>query len=125
MTAIALGKAHLAADQFFQAADLGMVAVEQAEETGLRAGGALAALGLELAQAVLDFRQVQHQVVGPQAGPLADGGRLRRLEMGVGQAGQIAILRAKSARRSITPTTRSRTSSSDSRSRSRSVLSVT
>ena len=75
---------------------------------------------------MLDLGQVQHEVVGPEAGPLAHGRRLGRLEMGEAQAGQVAVLlRRNAASRSITATSRPRTSSSASRSSSRSVLSVT
>ena len=35
---------------------------------------------LRRGQAMLDLGQIQHQVVGPEAGPLADRGGLGRLE---------------------------------------------
>ena len=54
---------------------------------------------------MLELGQIEHQVVGPQAGPLAHGRRLGRLQMGEAQAGQIAVLLgANVARRSMTAT---------------------
>ena len=47
---------------------------------------------LSCAEPVLDLRQVEHQVVGPQAGPLADGRRLGRLQVREAQARQVAVL---------------------------------
>ena len=38
-----------------------------------------------------DLLQIQQQVVDPQRGPLAHGGGLRRLVMGVGKAGQVLV----------------------------------
>ena len=90
-----------------------MIAVEQRQKAGLRAGRPLRAVGLEARQAVLDLGQVEHEVVGPETGPFADRRRLGRLEVGEGQAGQVAMSPGESARRSITPTSRPRTSSSD------------
>ena len=65
-----------------------MVAAEQLQKTGLGAGRALAAVGLEVGQAELDLRQVQHEIVGPEARPFADRRRLGGLKMREGQAGQ-------------------------------------
>ena len=76
-----------------------MVAVEQFQETGLRAGGALAAQRLEAGDAVLDLGQVHREVVRPEAGPLAHGRRLGRLEMGEPQAGQIAVFGGEAGQR--------------------------
>ena len=54
---------------------------------------------LRLRDAVLDFGQVHRQVVGPEARPLADRGRLGGLEMGEAQAGQIAVLGGEAGQR--------------------------
>ena len=67
-----------------------MIAVEEGEETGLRAGGALGAAETERLQAVLDFVEVEDEVVAPETGALADGGQLRRLEVGEAERGQVA-----------------------------------
>jgi len=40
---------------------------------------------------VLDFFQVEHEIVTPQRGPLADGCRLGRLQVREGQTGQLAV----------------------------------
>ncbi len=89
---VAFRKADLAADQLVQPPDLGMVAVDQGQEAGLRAGRALGAVGLEVRQAELDLGQVEHEVIGPQAGPLAHRRRLGRLKVREGQAGHGPIL---------------------------------
>ena len=52
----------------------------------------LRAVGLEVRQAELDLGQVEHEIVGPEAGPLAHRRRLGRLEVREGQAGQGPIL---------------------------------
>ena len=59
---------------------------------------------------VLDFGQILHQVVGPEAGSLADSRRLGRLQMRVCQAGDGAMLlgERRPARRSRVPTARTR-----------------
>ena len=69
-----------------------MIAVEQLQEAGLRAGRAFHAAGLERRDAVLDFRQIERQIVGPQARPPADGRRLRRLQVREAERRQVAIL---------------------------------
>ncbi len=89
---VARGEAHLLGHQLVEPADFGVVAAEQFQEAGLRAGGALRAAGLQLRNAMLELLQVHAQVVGPQAGPLADRGRLGRLEVREAQAGQVAVL---------------------------------
>jgi hypothetical protein len=62
------------------------------QKAGLRAGGAFDAASLQPADALLEFRQVQREIVGPQAGALADGCGLGGLKMGVGEAGEAAML---------------------------------
>ena len=103
-----------------------MIAVEEFQEAGLRAGRALHAAGLERGEPVLDLRQIEHQVVGPQARPPADGRRLGRLQVREAERRQVAVLlRRTRPARSITAASRRATSSSASRIRIRSVLSVT
>ena len=102
-----------------------MIAAEQGQEAGLRAGGALDAAEAQRRQAVFDLVQVQHEIVAPQAGALAHGGELRRLKMGEAERGRSRQRAAKRARASMTPTSRSRSRLRPSRIRNRSVLSVT
>ena len=89
------GEAHLGGDEFVEAADLRMVAAEKLEEAGLRAGRSFHTAGFEFHDSPLDFGEVHHQIVSPETGPLADGGRLRRLQMREPQAGQSAMLGGK------------------------------
>ena len=98
-------EAHLLGDELVEPSDLGVIAVKEFEEAGLRAGRAFDAAGLERGDAVLELVQIQHQVVGPQAGPLADGRRLGRLQVREAEAGQVAVLlrRTWPARRSRRP----------------------
>jgi hypothetical protein len=84
-------ESHFLGDQRFQLSDFRMVAVEQFQEARLRAGCSLHAACLESFNAMLDFRQIQHQVIGPQAGPSPHGCRLRRLQVGETERRQIAI----------------------------------
>ena len=44
---------------------------------------------------MVQLLQVHHQFVGPERGPLAHGGQLRRLEVGKAQGGKIAVLHGK------------------------------
>jgi hypothetical protein len=47
---------------------------------------------------VLDFRQVQREIIGPQRGPLANRRRLSRLQVRVAQAGQVTMLLGEAAK---------------------------
>ena len=82
---------------------------------------------LQRREAMLDLGQIEHQVVGPQAGPLADGRRLGRLQVREAQARQVAILLGEIGQRDRSPpTSRPRDQfAAPSRIRIRSVLSVT
>jgi hypothetical protein len=86
---------ELAGNEPVQLLDLRVIAVEQREERGLRAGRSLHAAELELTQTILELGQIKHQIVAPQRGPFADGRRLRRLQMREAQARQITILDGK------------------------------
>ena len=48
---------------------------------------------------MLDLLQVEQQVLDPQAGALADGGGLGRLEVGEAERGQVPVLAGRSAAR--------------------------
>ncbi len=76
-----------------------MVAVEEFQETRLRAGRPLVAQGFEAGDAVLDFGQVQGEIVGPETRPFADGRRLGGLKMGEAEAGQIAVFGGEGGQR--------------------------
>ena len=69
-----------------------MVAVEQGQEAGLGAGGALDAAEAQVVAQALEVGQIDHQFLQPQAGALADGGQLGRLEVGEAQGRLIAPL---------------------------------
>ena len=81
-------EAHLRSDLPFQLLDLLMVALEQLQEGGLGAGGALAAQQLQVVDAVLHLVEIHQQFVHPKRGTLADRGQLGGLEMGEPQGGQ-------------------------------------
>ena len=72
-----------------------MVALEQLEEGGLGAGGALAAQQLQGGNAVLHLLQIHQQLVHPQGGPLAHRHQLGRLKVGEAQGGQGLVLPGK------------------------------
>ena len=105
--------------------DLRVVAAEKLQKAGLRAGGPLHAEELQLVEAMLDLGEVEDQARSPQAGPLADGRELRRLKVGVAEAGQALPRRRTSPRASMAAARRGRRSPAPSRIRIRSVLSVT
>ena len=87
-----LGKVHLGADVGLDGLDLGGVAVEQLHKAGLGAGGALNAAQCQLGDLVVKLLQIHVQLVHPERGALADGGQLRGLAVGVGQAGHGLVL---------------------------------
>lgn len=84
---IASREAKLAAQQVVQLVALGGVALEDLEEGRLRAGGSLGAAELELADDLLDAVEVEHEVLRPLGGSLADGDELCGLEVSVGEGG--------------------------------------
>src|SRR5690606_218856 len=75
--------------------DLRAVAVEELDEARLRAGRAAHAPEAQGREPVLDLLDVEHEVLQPQAGTLADRGRLRRLEVRVAERRQVAVLARK------------------------------
>ena len=64
-----------------------MIAAEQLEEGGLGPGRALAAAEAQGLEPVAELLDVEREVLHPERRALADGGELRRLEVGVGEAG--------------------------------------
>src|SRR6185437_895760 len=58
-----------------------MVAAEDFEEACLRAGRAFDAAKGQRRDPVVELRDVEHEVLHPESGALADGRRLRRLQV--------------------------------------------
>ena len=67
-----------------------MIAVEKGQEARLGAGGALGAAEAERRQTMLDLVEVEDEIIAPQAGALAHGGQLGRLEVGEAERRQVA-----------------------------------
>ena len=85
-------EAHLLGDELFELAHLGVIAVEQLQKLACVPVVPLTLRALQRCDAVLDFGQIEHQVVGPQACPVADGRRLGRLQVREAERRQVAIL---------------------------------
>lgn len=83
------GEAKRGGDAAVEFVTLGMVAIEEGEERGLRAGGALDATEAQRSQAMLQVFQAQRQFLGPEGGPLADGSKLGGLKVRVAERGQV------------------------------------
>ena len=79
---VALGKAKGVRHQLVELFHLVVVAVEEGQKAGLGAGGALHPAEAQVGALALQVAQIHDQVLDPQAGALADGGQLRRLEVG-------------------------------------------
>ena len=79
------GKAHLLADLLLERDDFLLVAVKQGEEARARAGRALAAEELEIAELKLQLLKIHQQVLRPERGALADSRRLCGLKVRVGE----------------------------------------
>ena len=82
-------KAHLVRDQALHLLNFALVAAEQLEERGLRAGRALRAEQLQARQAELQLVDIHEQLVDPQRRALAHGCELGGLQMGVAEAGRV------------------------------------
>ncbi len=67
-----------------------MIAAEELEKAGLRAGGSLDAPQRERGQPVVEVGHVEHEVLHPERRALAHRGELRRLEVGVAEGGLVA-----------------------------------
>ena len=125
--AIDAGEAEPGGDPAVELAHLRVVAGEQREEARLRAGRPLdAAAAQPVASRCSISARSSDEVLRPEAGALADRRELRRLEVGVGEAGQGAVAPGEVGEAARAPSRAGAASSSSaSRIRSRSVLSVT
>ena len=85
-------EAEIVRNALLELLDLALVAVEQLHEGGLRAGRALAAEHAQVLDAVFDLAEVHQQLVHPERRALADGGQLRRLEVGEAE-GRLRLVR--------------------------------
>ena len=88
-------KAHFLGDEAVELAALFVVAAEQLEKARLGARGALAAEQSHAPDAVFKLVEVEQQVVEPEGRALADGGGLRRLEVGKRESRLSAVLLGK------------------------------
>ena len=88
-------KAAFLGDQFFELSDLVLVAAEQAQKAGAGAGGALAAQQFQALQFKFEAFQVHHQILRPEARPLAQRGGLRRLKVRVGEGLGVLVLKGE------------------------------
>ena len=102
-----------------------MIAVEELEEARLGAGRSLRSAGPEELATVDDLLEIDEQIVDPQADPLADRRRLRRLRWVSPRQTMSFVSAALAASASITPASRAAIRSSESRISIKSVLSVT
>ena len=80
-------EAHLQRHPGIELAHLLVVAVEQLEKARLRSGGPLDPSELQRLEPVQQLLRVEQKLLHPQGDALADGGELRRLEVGVSEAG--------------------------------------
>src|SRR5439155_7450923 len=91
-------KTKFLSDESFELSHLRVIAVKKVQEAGLRAGGAFNAASSQRLRAVLDFREVERQIISPQASPLAHGRRLGRLQVRVTQTSEVAMLLGEAAK---------------------------
>ena len=87
----ALQKSHALGNALVELLDLGRVSLEELEEGGLGPGRALHSAEAQGLQPELHLFEVEDEVLKPKCGPLAHGGRLGRLEVGVPQRRQIFV----------------------------------
>jgi len=92
-------EAEAFANEGVEGVDLAAVAVEEAKERRLRAGGAFDAAKLERGDASFELLDVHRQLLRPKRGAFTDGGQLRRLEMREAERRQILPLRREGAQR--------------------------
>ena len=88
---------HLFRDAPVERAAFFVVPLKQLEERRLGAGGALGAEQLRLRQAVAHLLEIHQKFLDPQRRALADGGRLRGLEVGEREGGEILVFLRKTA----------------------------
>ena len=91
-------EAERVGDHPVEGLDLAVVAVEEGEEAGLRAGRPLDAEEPEFVQPTLDVVEVEDRAHNTRGRPLADRHELGRLVVGVAEAGQIAMLEGERAK---------------------------
>ena len=84
-------EARLLGDGLVQGLDLGVIAIEQLQEAGLGAGGALNAQEGQALVDGLELFQIEEQILDPQGGALAYRGELGGLEMGEPQGGHVLV----------------------------------
>jgi len=82
---------HLFGDALFQLQHLLAIAVEKRQEAGLGAGGALGAQQLHRAQRVVEVLHIHQEVLHPKGCALAHRHRLRGLQVGEAQRGQVLV----------------------------------
>ena len=88
-------KAHFLRNFLIKLFYLAVIAIEQLQETCLRARGALGAEQLHLRKLEFKRFKIKQQIFQPQGSALADGGRLSGLEVSKGEAGQVFIRQRK------------------------------
>lgn len=84
---VAAGEAEFLAEELVELITLGGVVLEDLEERGLSARGTLGTAELELFADLLDAVEVEHEILGPLGGALADGDELGGLQVSVGEGG--------------------------------------
>ncbi len=84
-------RAQLLGNAPLELVDLGAVAVGQREERGLGPGRPLDPAQAEAGEAEGDLVEVEEEVLDPEAGALPHGRRLRGLEVGPGEGGEIGV----------------------------------
>ena len=84
-------KAHVRGDAPLELVGLFRVPTEEGEKARARTGRTLAAVELQALQLKVQALEVEHEVLQPHAGPLAQGGGLGGLVMRIGQDGGILL----------------------------------
>src|SRR4051794_5746430 len=71
-------EAHFLSDQPIEFANLGVIAAEKLQKTCLCSRSSLRTAKAQAVDPMLDFVQIEHEVITPKRRPLADGRKLRR-----------------------------------------------
>ena len=85
------GKAHVPGNEPLHFLNFLLVSFEQLHKGGLGTGGPLGAQELQVGQLIRQIFHILGQLIDPQGGPLAHGGELGRLQMGIAQAGLVPV----------------------------------
>lgn len=88
-------EASLLGDKLIQLLNLTVITIEDLQERGLGARGALHATEAEVIAGTLEVAQVHQQVLNPQASTLANGDQLSRLTVSETQAREVLVLPGK------------------------------